>query len=110
MLKAPAFSFQKGGEGELPSIIRKINMHRALPKRGDFTDFSQPAFYIYVYSRMSDFTQPRETTSWVWGTESLMCLCIIVLMQIVKLFYATNHHFLRVSCIQLVVPSFSVNV
>lgn len=48
------FFFEVGGK--LPSIIRKINMHSALPKRGDFTDFSQPAFYIYMYSRMSNFT------------------------------------------------------
>lgn len=30
-----------------------------------------------------------------------MCLCNIVLMQIVKLFYTSNHHFLRVFCSQL---------
>lgn len=35
-----------------------------------------------MYSRMSDFTRCCLATSGVWGTENLVCLCIIVRMQI----------------------------
>lgn len=84
-------------------------MQSSLHTRGDFAIFFPICPYIYMYSRTSDFTRCYLTTSWVWGTETLVCLCIIVLMQIVDFSTPLTivfsgysiHHFQFLACLEM---------